>query len=193
MSCGSSFIPSSLLFRLWGILFIPIRSISWIILFVFLRRPSFQKISSFSVCNFVLQIFFIDASSFVSIFYRCFVKYSLIGSRSLRSLVSKFFTSLVQPFFFSFFRSIHEFFSLCSSEGHHFRRFLRSQFSTSSSNYSLLMSLRSSPVLRWFFQVYPSVVIVLIHLFFSQSYRCFVEDLPKLVLDLSLILSNENK
>ena len=33
-----------------------------------LRRPSFQHISSLSVFNFVLQIFFIDASSFVSIF-----------------------------------------------------------------------------------------------------------------------------
>ena len=62
---------------------------SCILFLVILRRPSFQKISSFSVFNFVLQLFFIDASSFVSIF------------------------------------------------------------------------------LRWFFQVYPSVVIVLIHSFFS--------------------------
>ena len=39
----------------------------------------------------------------------------------------------------------HEFFPLWSSEGHHFRRFLCSQFSTLSSKYSSLMSLRSSP------------------------------------------------
>ena len=32
-----------------------------------------------------------------------------------------------------------------SSKGHHFRRFLRSKFSASFSNYSKLMSLRSSP------------------------------------------------
>ena len=42
-------------------------------------------------------------------------------------------------------KAFHEFFPLWSSEGHHFRIFLRSQFSTSSSNYSSLMSLRSSP------------------------------------------------
>ena len=52
--------------------FYTIRSISWILSIVILRRPSFQKISSFSVFNFVLQIFFIDVSSFVSIFLRWF-------------------------------------------------------------------------------------------------------------------------
>ena len=36
---------------------------------------------------------------------------------------------------------------MCSFEGHHFRRFLRSQFSTSSSKYSSLMPLRSSHIL----------------------------------------------
>ena len=52
--------------------FIPIRSISWILFFVILRRPSFQNTSSFSVFNFALPIFFIDVSSFVSIFLRWF-------------------------------------------------------------------------------------------------------------------------
>jgi len=54
--------------------FYAIRSISRILFFVFLRRPSFQKISSFSVFNFVLQLFFIDVSSFVSIFLRWFIQ-----------------------------------------------------------------------------------------------------------------------
>ena len=49
--------------------------------FVFLRRPSFQNISSFSVFNFVLQIFFIDVSSFVSLFLRWFFQdYSSLSS-----------------------------------------------------------------------------------------------------------------
>ena len=47
--------------------------------------------------------------------------------------------------FFSPIRSNSRVFSVWFSEGHHFRRFLRSKFSASFSNYSKLMSLRSSP------------------------------------------------
>ena len=47
--------------------------------------------------------------------------------------------------FFSPIRSISGVFSVWFSEGHHFRRFLHSKFSASFSNYSKLMSLRSSP------------------------------------------------
>ena len=47
--------------------------------------------------------------------------------------------------FFSPIRSNSWVFSVWFSEGHHFRRFLRSKFSASFSNYSKLMSLRSSP------------------------------------------------
>ena len=108
---GSSFMPSSLLFRLWGILFIPIQSISWILLFVILRRPSFQNISSFSVFNFVLQLFLIDASSFVSLFlsvvhsrllFRCYRINSfvlfIILSVSRSRLFSSLAISLSNPF-----------------------------------------------------------------------------------------------
>ena len=46
---------------------------------------------------------------------------------------------------FSPIRSKSWVFSVWFSEGHHFRRFLRSKFSASFSNYSKLMSLCSSP------------------------------------------------
>ena len=47
--------------------------------------------------------------------------------------------------FFSPILSISAIFSVWFSEGHHFRRFLRSKFSASFSNYSKLTSLCSSP------------------------------------------------
>ena len=70
-----------------------------------------------------------------------------------------------------------------SSKGHHFRRFLRSKFSASFSNYSKLMSLRSSPyssgasfkyslISSWSLRSLVSNSLKYLHSF-SNSYRWF--------------------
>ena len=58
-----------------------------------------------------------------------------------------------------------------SSKGHHFRRFLRSKFSASFSNYSKLMSLRSSP--------YSSGALFKYSLISSGSLRSLVSKSPQ--------------
>ena len=74
--------------------------------------------------------------------------------------------------FFSPIRSISwVVFASWSSKGHHFRRFLHSKFSASFSNYSKLMSLRSSP--------YYSGASSKYSLFSSSSIRSLVSKSPQ--------------
>ena len=86
---GSSLMPSSHnCFWLWEF-FSPIRSISWVVSISFLRRPSCHN-SSFSTF-----------SSHYPNLTGTLLKYSLISSWSLRSLVSK--SPQVSSFVFQFF------------------------------------------------------------------------------------------
>ena len=85
--------------------------------------------------------------------------------------------------FFSPIRSNSWVFSVWFSEGHHFKRFLRSKFSALFSNYSKLMSLRSSPyssgasfmyslISSWSLRSRVSNSLKYLHSF-SNSYRWF--------------------